>query len=569
MSSQAWKFQSDLSSITRMDVPLKSACQPHAAPAAATNKGGSAPTGPAAASSMNRSGLNTSSLLNASRLNASSRFNPANNGSFSMSHSLLSTSAGPGSKRLSESIRKTPSKTPKNSPGRKENLTPGRKTPGGGPQDRFIPARQANDLETSHFRLMRSISDQSQIEAEATLSPSKREYRRQMSEALTGSELDASARIISYTNKAPKAPETHANGLKVLYTQPKTPGSVTAKKYIRHIPQVPERILDAPEIMNDYYLNLLDWSANNHLAVALGGHIYLWNASNGEIQQLCEMDSVEDYVCSVKWIKEGNILAVGNSAGDVALWDVEHLKRIRLMSGHTDRVASLSWNSYIVSSGSRSGQIHHGDVRVADHLVGQLEGHTQEVCGLAWSPDGKMLASGGNDNLLNVWSAAHGECFTDATPKYSFSHHQAAVKALAWCPWQPNVLASGGGTADRTIRIWNCNNGTSLHSVDTKSQVCALLWSKEYKELVSSHGFANNEISIWKYPTMTKVAELFGHTERVLHLSMSPDGSTIVSGGADETLRLWKCFQPDPSKKKQEIQSKSGGSKLISRAGIR
>lgn len=44
---------------------------------------------------------------------------------------------------------------------------------------------------------------------------------------------------------------------------------------------------------------------------------------------------------------------------------------------------------------------------------------------------------------------------------------------------------------------------------------------------------------------------------------------TQVSGGADETLRLWKCFQPDPSKKKQEIQAKSGNSKLISRAGIR
>ena len=53
----------------------------------------------------------------------------------------------------------------------------------------------------------------------------------------------------------------------------------------------------------------------------------------------------------------------------------------------------------------------------------------------------------------------------------SLSHHQAAVKALAWCPWQPGVLASGGGTSDRTIRIWNCNNGTSLNCVDARSQV--------------------------------------------------------------------------------------------------
>lgn len=47
----------------------------------------------------------------------------------------------------------------------------------------------------------------------------------------------------------------------------------------------------------------------------------------------------------------------------------------------------------------------------------------------------------------------------------------AAVKGLAWCPWSSGILASGGGTADRTIRIWNINNGTNIQTVDAKSQV--------------------------------------------------------------------------------------------------
>ena len=67
-----------------------------------------------------------------------------------------------------------------------------------------------------------------------------------------------------------------------------------------------------------------------------------------------------------------------------------------------------------------------------------------------------------------------------------------------------------------------------MNTVDTKSQVCSLLWSNEYKEIVSAHGFANNEVTIWKYPSMVKTAELLGHTERVLHTAISPDGSTIV-----------------------------------------
>ena len=78
-------------------------------------------------------------------------------------------------------------------------------------------------------------------------------------------------------------------------------------------------------------------------------------------------------------------------------------------------------------SGSRSGFIHHHDVRVAEHLVGKLGGHTQEVCGLQWSPDGRYLASGGNDNVLNLWSNQMATT-ADTQPLYAFTQHQAAVK---------------------------------------------------------------------------------------------------------------------------------------------
>ena len=76
-------------------------------------------------------------------------------------------------------------------------------------------------------------------------------------------------------------------------------------------------------------------------------------------------------------------------------------------------------------SGSRSGAIHHSDVRVPEHHVGTLAAHTQEVCGLRWSPDGRLLASGANDNLVHLWDSNLGH---EERPLHCFSHHQAAVK---------------------------------------------------------------------------------------------------------------------------------------------
>ncbi len=142
-----------------------------------------------------------------------------------------------------------------------------------------------------------------------------------------------------------------------------------------------------------------------------------------------------------------------------------------------------------------------------------------------------------------------GQNYSHVQPIYSLNQHQAAVKALAWCPWQNHVLASGGGTADRTIRFWNCNTGACLNTIDTKSQVCSLLWSTTYKEIVSGHGYAQNQLTIWKYPAMNKVAELTGHTNRVLHLAMSPDGTTVLSAGADENLKFVPCSGQLPTKK--------------------
>ncbi|KAB2054135.1 hypothetical protein ERO13_A12G223800v2 [Gossypium hirsutum] len=320
----------------------------------------------------------------------------------------------------------------------------------------------------------------------------------------------------------------------------------------RKVPRSPYKVLDAPALQDDFYLNLVDWSSNNVLAVGLGNCVYLWNACSSKVTKLCDL-GIDDSVCSVGWAQRGTHLAVGTSNGKVQIWDASRCRRIRTMEGHRLRVGALAWSSSLLSSGSRDKSILQRDIRAQDDFASKLSGHKSEVCGLKWSYDNRELASGGNDNKLFVWNQH------STQPVLKYCDHTAAVKAIAWSPHLHGLLASGGGTADRCIRFWNTTTNTHLSCMDTGSQVCNLVWSKNVNELVSTHGYSQNQIIVWRYPTMSKLATLTGHTYRVLYLAISPDGQTIVTGAGDETLRFWNVF---PSPKSQNTDSEIGASSL-------
>ena len=344
--------------------------------------------------------------------------------------------------------------------------------------------------------------------------------------------------LLPFPAQAPAPPEGFDSGLRSLYSV--AGANAKAKKPLRHIPQAAERILDAPELMDDYYLNLLDWGSTNQVAVALGPTVYLWNAGSGDISQLCQTAAdTDDYISCVSWAPDGRHVAVGTSHAEVQIWDAAAGRQVRTMRGHGARVGALAWNGTTLASGSRDTAIHMHDVRIRDHLVSRLSGHEQEVCGLKWAPSGQQLASGGNDNVLHIWDHSS---ISRGTHLHRLTEHTAAVKALAWCPFQGNLLASGGGSADRCIKFWNTHTGAMLNSIDTHSQVCALQWNTREREILSSHGYSQNQLCLWKYPSLVKIAEFTGHSARVLHMATSPDGSTVVSGAADETLRFWRAF---------------------------
>ena len=216
---------------------------------------------------------------------------------------------------------------------------------------------------------------------------------------------------------------------------------LSPKTIARSIPSGPCRILDAPELMDDYYLNLLSWGYHNVIAVALRQSVYLWYANDGRIVKLLTLSDHDQYITSVQWAPMENILAVGLSNNMVQLWDTVAVQLIRAMTGHSNRVSSLSWNTnHYLSSGSRDSTILNHDIRQPMNVISTFHGHSQEVCGLAWAPDGLTLASGGNENLLLIWDVAYAGIHahhrgipssSDHTrdgPRLSIDQHTAAVK---------------------------------------------------------------------------------------------------------------------------------------------
>ncbi|KAK9246621.1 WD40-repeat-containing domain protein [Lipomyces tetrasporus] len=425
--------------------------------------------------------------------------------------------------------------------------------------DRFIPSRSSTSTAMSKLESESKRSSDSSDSLLPSISSASSYQPNTASLAYQSSVAEAcglalNTRILAFKPEAPQS--SKPIDLRSQYNRPLKP-AVNAQLR-RRLPTSAERILDAPGIRDDYYLNLLDWSRNNQVAIGLDRDLYVWNAESGTVSNLLRTDS-DTYIAGIKWSGDGAYIAVGLSDGDVQIWDVEEGEKVRSMSGHAARVGVMSWDRHILSSGCRDGSIWNHDVRVADHKISEFVNHQAEVCGLQWRSDGNQLASGGNDNLVNIWDAR------SSTPKFTKTNHKAAVKALAWCPWQLNLLATGGGTYDKHIHFWNGTTGARLNSIDTGSQVTSLQWSTTYKEIVSSHGYPDNNLAIWSYPSLVKNGEIQGHDTRILSSALSPDGSTVATVASDENLKFWKVFEQIGKKVSSAVSGTLGSGKDIAK----
>lgn len=416
---------------------------------------------------------------------------------------------------------------------------------------RFIPDRQGASADLQLRSASRGAENAApEGEEREGCAPRRLRFQHHMAEALFRGRRATGSVLAFRKRDVPQQTSAEANTMQQLRDNMRHSHHATPRQQ-RQLCVQPLRVLDLPDMVDDYYLNLLDWSRRNAVAIGLGQRVYLWDADTEQDTVLCE--APEGCVnTSLRFNADGGLLAVAAEDGVVQLWDARTGHHLRDMGGHASRVASMAWSpGGVLCSGSRQGFVVTHDPRQRRAVVARVPAHEGEVCGLEWSPDGAFLAAGGNDNRCTVWdlnalTSPPRPGAPGASPLHAFAQSKAAVKALAWCPWQRGLLATGSGTADRRVRLYSATAGAMVASHDAGAQVCSLRWAPNDRELVTALGYSNNHVTVWRVGrdhAFDRVGDLTGHDQRVLHTALSPDGTTLCSAAADETMMFWKLWE--------------------------
>lgn len=266
--------------------------------------------------------------------------------------------------------------------------------------------------------------------------------------------------------------------------------------------------------------------------IATGGvdkSLHVWNSQTGaEIQKF---DGHTAPIRSVTFFPGGRMIASASSDKTVRLWDITgigNFKRLDFPDNQIETMALSPDGKRLVYGGfDRAARIR--DIENGKEVI-RLEGMGDSIPACAFSPDGKWIVAGSNLGV-QLWNAQTGR----EIKRFRNESKSSAVFGVAFSP-DSRVVAFGG--RDQIVRLWNIETGTMFRELTGHTnRICAVCFSPDGRILATASG--DRTVRLWDVETGAEIKRLEGHADDVYAVAFSPDGQRIASGSSDLTARVW------------------------------
>ena len=286
----------------------------------------------------------------------------------------------------------------------------------------------------------------------------------------------------------------------------------------------------------------------------------------------CVFKELLNQIFSVAFNLNGQLLAIGDAAGEIHLWRVADRQKVWKRKGHNHVVRSVIFcpDGRTLASASNDNTIKIWDIDTSECLT-TLYGHSSIVRSIAFSPDGQILVSGSQDLTVKLWKVSTSECLETlsnssgyvrsiafspdgeiiaySSDKYNIklwdiktkqylqtlNGHTNWVKSLAFSPDGQNLASS---SQDYSIKLWNISTGQCLKNFyGHNAQVNFIAYS--HNGLILASSSSDHKVKLWDAKTGQCIKILEGHNNYVQSAVFHPDNKILASGGQDHAVRLW------------------------------